>query len=121
MTFSLSLSLSDLLLMLPEIMLTLWVCAILAVDFAWPKLPKIHIASLSVLSLVSTLACLIWLDLSHVTGALFRNMFVLDRMAIFFKIFIVAATLMVVLASIEEAARTLADDRLRADYARHLT
>jgi hypothetical protein len=27
----------------------------------------------------------------------------------------------VVLASIEEAARTLADDRLRADYARHLT
>ncbi|CAI4029974.1 NADH-quinone oxidoreductase subunit N [Nitrospira tepida] len=101
MTFSLSLSLSDLLLMLPEIVLTLWVCAILAVDFAWPKLPKIHIASLSVLSLVSTLACLVWLDLSHVTGALFRNMFVLDRMAIFFKIFIVAATLMVVLASIE--------------------
>lgn len=101
MTFSLSLSLSDLLLMLPEIVLTLWVCAILAVDFAWPKLPKIHIASLSVLSLVSTLACLVWLDLSHVTGALFRNMFVLDRMAIFFKVFIVAATLMVVLASIE--------------------
>ena len=101
MTFSLSLSLSDLLLMLPEIVLTLWVCAILAVDFVWPRMPKIHIASLSVLSLVSTLACLVWLDLSHVTGALFRNMFVLDRMAIFFKIFIVAATLMVVLASIE--------------------
>ncbi|MEX5214237.1 MAG: NADH-quinone oxidoreductase subunit N [Nitrospiraceae bacterium] len=101
MTFSLSLSLSDLLLLLPEIVLTLWVCAILAVDFVWPRLPKVHIASLSVLSLVSTLACLVWLDLSHVTGALFRNMFVLDRMAIFFKIFIMAATLLVVLASIE--------------------
>lgn len=99
MTFSLSLSVADLLLMLPEIFLTLWLCVVLAVDFSLPRLPKAHIANLSLVGLLGTLACLGWLDLSHVSGALFHNMFVLDRMAIFFKIFIVAATALVVVAS----------------------
>ncbi len=99
MTFSLSLSASDLLLMLPEIFLTLWLCVVLAVDFSLPRLPKAHIATLSVVGLLGTLACLVWLDVAHISGALFHNMFVLDRLAIFFKIFIVAATALVVLAS----------------------
>ena len=33
MTFSLTLSASDLLLLLPELFLTLWLCVVLAVDF----------------------------------------------------------------------------------------
>lgn len=99
MTFQLSLSASDLLLMLPEIFLTLWLCVVLIVDFSWPRLPKEHIATISLVGLLGTLACLAWLDISHVSGALFHNMFVLDRLAIFFKIFIVMASALVVLAS----------------------
>lgn len=99
MTFQLSLSASDLLLMLPEIFLTLWLCVVLIVDFSWPRLPKAHIATISLVGLLGTLGCLAWLDVSHVSGALFHNMFVLDRLAIFFKIFIVMATALVVLAS----------------------
>ncbi len=99
MTFTLSLSVSDLLLMLPEIFLTLWLCVVLAVDFSLPRLPKAHIANLSLVGLLGTLACLAWLDISHISGALFHNMFVLDRLSIFFKIFIVAASALVVLAS----------------------
>lgn len=99
MTFQLSLSASDLLLMLPEIFLTLWLCVVLIVDFSWPRLPKEHIATISLVGLLGTLGCLAWLDVSHVSGALFHNMFVLDRLAIFFKIFIVMASALVVLAS----------------------
>ena len=40
MTFSLTLSSSDLLLLLPEIFLTCWLCVVLIVDFSFPRLPK---------------------------------------------------------------------------------
>ncbi|MBH0187748.1 MAG: NADH-quinone oxidoreductase subunit N [Nitrospira sp.] len=43
--------------------------------------------------------------MTHVSGALFGNMFVLDRMAIFFKIFIVGSTALVILASIQYVER----------------
>src|SRR6185437_9755426 len=46
-----------------------------------------------------------WFDLNHISGTLFGNMFVLDRMAIFFKIFILGATILVILASIEYVNR----------------
>ncbi len=105
MTFDLTMSLADLLLLLPEILLTCWLCLILIVDFTLPRLPKEQLAFLSVVGLVSTLVCLAWLDLNHVSGTLFRDMFVLDRMAIFFKIFIVGATTLVILVSIQYVDR----------------
>lgn len=105
MNFTLSLSLSDLLLLLPEIFLTFWLCVVLIVDFAFPRLPKEQLAYLSVVGLLATLGTLAWLDVSQVSGALFGNMFVLDRMALFFKMFIVGATILVVLASIEYVHR----------------
>ena len=40
MTFSLTLSLSDLLLLVPEMFLTFWLCVILIADFSFPRLPK---------------------------------------------------------------------------------
>src|SRR6188508_3265622 len=86
MTFSLSLSSSDLLLLLPEIFLTCWLCVVLITDFSFPRLPKENLAYLSVAGL---------------SGTLFSNMFVVDRMALFFKIFVVASTILVILASIE--------------------
>ncbi len=105
MIFSLDLSFSDLLLLLPEILLTCWLCVVLIVDFASPRLPKEQLAYLSVTGLVLTLGCLAWFDLNHVSGALFGNMFVLDRMAIFFKIFILGATILVILTSVEYVNR----------------
>ncbi|OQW30266.1 MAG: hypothetical protein A4E19_10135 [Nitrospira sp. SG-bin1] len=105
MTFSLNLAFSDLLLLLPEIVLTCWLCVVLIVDFSLPRLPKERLAYLSVAGLAVTLGCLGWFDLNHISGTLFGNMFVLDRMAIFFKIFILAATILVILASIEYVNR----------------
>ncbi len=105
MTFDLSISFSDLLLLLPEILLTCWICLVLIVDFAFPRLPKEQVAFLSVAGLVATLGCLAWFDLNHVAGALFGNMFVLDRVAIFFKMFIVGATILVILASVQYVNR----------------
>ncbi len=99
MTFTLTLTGSDLLLMLPEIILTLWLCGVLIVDFAMPKLPKAQLAYLSVCGLAIVLANLLWYDVEGVSGTLFTNMFVLDRMAIFFKILVVGATMLVILAS----------------------
>ena len=105
MNFELTLSFADLLLLSPEILLTVWLCAILIVDFAFPRLPKDQIAYLSVAGLVLTLGTLAWLDLNDLSGALFGNMFVLDRMALFFKMFIVGATILVILASIDYVQR----------------
>ena len=101
MNFELNMSLSDLLLLLPEIVLTVWLCLVLIADFAFPRLPKEQLAYFSIAGLVATLGCLAWLDINHVTGALFANMYVLDRMALFFKMFIVGASILVILASIE--------------------
>ena len=105
MTFSLSLSLSDLLLLLPEILLTVWLCVVLIVDFAVPHLPKERLAYLSVGGLLATLGCLAWFDFNHVSGSLFGHMFVLDRMAIFFKMFVIGSTILIILVSIEYVNR----------------
>ena len=105
MSFSLNLSFSDLLLLLPEIILTCWLCVVITVDFVSPRLPKERLAYLSVGGLLATLGCLAWFDMNQVSGTLFGNMFVLDRMAIFFKIFILGSTILVILASIEYVDR----------------
>ena len=48
-----------------------------------------------------TLACLAWFDITGLTGTLFGKMFVLDRMAIFFKVIILLATVLVICLSID--------------------
>jgi NADH-quinone oxidoreductase subunit N len=105
MTFDLSLAPGDLLFLLPELLLTLWLCVILAIDFAMPRVAKETLAYLSAAGLAVVLANLILFDLGGVTGSLFHDMFVLDRMALFFKILIVAATLLVVLVSVDYVQR----------------
>jgi NADH-quinone oxidoreductase subunit N len=104
-TFSLTMSGSDLLLLLPEMLLTVWLCLVLVVDFAVPSYPKRQLAYLSVAGLAAVLACLIWFDLKGVQGTLFNHMFVVDRLALFFKIVIVVATMLVVLVSIDYVRR----------------
>jgi len=105
MTFTLTLSGADLLLLLPEMLLTVWMCVVLSVDFAMPRLPKEHLAYLSVGGLAGVLACLLWFDLAGISGTLFAHMFVLDRLALFFKIFVVGATILVILASVDYVRR----------------
>lgn len=101
MTFALEITTADLLLLLPELFLTVWLCLVLIVDFAFPRLPKTQLAYLSIAGLIATLGCLAWFDLHGITGALFGNMFVVDRMALFFKMFVVGATVLVILASVD--------------------
>ncbi len=101
MTFSLPISPSDLLLFVPEILLTFWLCLILIVDFSFPRLANEQLAYFSIAGLIGTLGCLVWLDIDGTTGALFGNMFVLDRMAILFKMLIVGSSILVILASID--------------------
>ena len=101
MIFSFTMSPSDLLLFLPEILLTSWLCLILILDFSFPRLANEQLAYFSIAGLVGTLGCLAWFDIDGITGSLFGNMFVLDRMALFFKMLIVGSTILVILASID--------------------
>ena len=101
MTFSLTMTSSDLLLLLPEILLTFWLCFILIVDFSFPRLHNEQLAYFTIAGLVATLGCLVWFDIDGITGTLFANMFALDRMALFFKMFIIGSTILVILASID--------------------
>lgn len=101
MTFDLTLSASDLLLLAPEIFLTLWLCVVLAVDFSIKNIDHENLAYLSVGGIIATLINLIWFNYIGVHGALFNDTFVLDGMAIFFKIIILLSTALVLLMSID--------------------
>jgi len=101
MTFDLTLTVSDLLLLAPEIFLTLWLCVVLAVDFSIKNFDHENLAYLSVGGIIATLINLIWFEYIGVHGALFKDMFVLDGMAIFFKIIILLSTALVLLMSID--------------------
>jgi len=105
MTFNLTLSGGDLLLLLPEMVLTVWLCVVLSLDFIMPRLSKGRLAYLSVGGLAAVLGTLVWLELEGITGTLFAHMFVVDRMAVFFKIFIVGATALVILVSMDYVRR----------------
>ena len=101
MTFALTLSGSDLLLLLPEMFLTAWLCVVLAVDCTRRTINHRTLAYLSVGGVVGALVTLIWFDYADVHGALFKDTFVLDGVAIFFKIFVLAATGLVLLCSVD--------------------
>ena len=105
MTFTLSMTAADLLLLLPEILLTLWLCLILTLDFSVRRLPQKQLAYLSIVGLAAVLLTLIWFNLDGVTGTLFNRMFVVDGLALFFKMFIVVATMLVILVSIDYVTR----------------
>ncbi len=101
MTFNLSLTVADLILLLPEIFLTIWLCVILALDSFLKRITHQQLAYLSIAGLAVTASMLFVFDQYGITGALFKNMYVLDHMAIFFKILIVGASALVVFMSID--------------------
>jgi len=101
MTFQLPLSGSDLLLLAPEIFLTIWLCVVLAVDVTCRHMDHARLAYLSVGGVVATLLLLIGFEYAGIRGALLHDTFVLDGVAIFFKMFIVVATALVLLSSVD--------------------
>lgn len=105
MEFTLTISAADLLLMLPELLLTGLVCLVLVLDFSFPKIGKGTLAWLTVAGLVGILASLVWMFASGVHGTLFNKMFALDAFAVFFKIVVVASTILVLLASLDYIRR----------------
>ncbi len=105
MTFDLDLSVGDLLLMLPELWVTIWICVVLCVDFLIPRLSSRTIASLSIGGMGVALALLLGFYADGTQGVLFKGMFMLDRLALFFKIFVVGAMLLVMLASVDVVGR----------------
>ncbi|MEE8493685.1 MAG: NADH-quinone oxidoreductase subunit N [Nitrospirales bacterium] len=105
MAFHLTMTGADLLLLLPEILLTLWLCVVLIVDFSWPRVSQRQLAYLSIAGLVGVLATLIVFDVQEIEGTAFGRMFVLDGLALFFKIFIVGATILIILVSIDYVDR----------------
>lgn len=101
MTFDLTLSGSDLLLLAPEMFLTVWLCVVLAVDCTRRTINHQTLAYLSVGGVVAALVMLVWFDYADVRGAMFKDTFVLDGVAIFFKIFVLVATVLVLLCSVD--------------------
>lgn len=101
LTFNLTLSGSDLLLIMPEIFLTLWLCVVLCLDFSLKRITHQQLGYLSIGGLGVTGLMLIGMDMTGTTGALFKNMFVLDHLALFFKILVVLSTSLILFISID--------------------
>jgi len=80
--------------------MTLLSSVILAIDFIFPKVSKTHLAYASAIGMGMIGLQLIYFFASGVTGVLFGNMFVLDQFAIFFKIFLLFSTILILLSSI---------------------
>ena len=90
----------NLMLMAPELWMTLLSCVVLAIDFIWPKVSKTKLGYLSIAGMGLITAQLVGFAIQGKNGSLFNSMFVLDPLAIFFKIFILVSTILVVLVSI---------------------
>ncbi len=92
-------------LMAPELALTLLSCLLLAIDFACPKFPKKGLGLLSIGGMALIILQLIGMARAGVQASTFNTMFIVDPLAIFFKVFILASTLLVILASLDYVDR----------------
>ncbi len=97
-----TLSLADLNLRLiaPELWMVLLSCLVLGMDLAFPKTHKSKVAYFSIAGMTLITALLVLYAVDGTSGTSFGTMFVLDRLAIFFKIFILLSTILMTLASI---------------------
>lgn len=89
----------DLILLAPELWMTLLCCVVLAIDFIWPQFSKRGLGYLSIAGLCPVGLMLI--GLFDARGALFGGMFIVDPLAVFFKLFIVGVTILTLLASLD--------------------
>ncbi|HXC62283.1 MAG TPA: NADH-quinone oxidoreductase subunit N, partial [Nitrospiria bacterium] len=101
MEFTLSLTAQDMALLLPEFFMTVLLTVVLFLDFIFPRMNKNILAYLSIAGMIGMIALLVGYFIDGTTGTLFKQMYVLDPLAIAFKIFILFATVLVFLASIQ--------------------
>ena len=95
----------DFSLMAPELWLTLLACFVLMIDFLFPKFEKDKLAYLSMAGMAAIAVQLCAFFISGKSGLLFHQMFVLDRLAVFFKIFVLLSTLLIILSSMDYVNR----------------
>lgn len=95
----------DLSLIAPELWITLLACVVLSIDFMSSKVKKVHLAYLSMAGIGLVCLQLVGYFSSGKSGALFNNMFVLDPLAIFFKLFVLFSTILIILSSIDYLER----------------
>src|SRR5256885_2013378 len=67
--------------------------------------PRLLWTGLSVAGMGVALGFLLWYYADGTNGVLFKGMFVLDRLALFFKILVVGASLLVLLSSVDFVGR----------------
>ena len=91
-------------LLAPELWMTLLSCLVLSLDML-TNCSKRGLAFFSIAGMVLILIQLITLSFAGVNGSLFNTMFILDPLAIFFKIFILVSTILVFLASLDYVDR----------------
>lgn len=91
----------DLSLLAPELWMTLLCCLVLAVDVFCRKMSKTQIAYFSLAGMGLICMQLIGFFVTDKAGSTFSDMFVLDRFAVFFKLFILGATGLIILSSID--------------------
>ena len=101
MPFTFTMSPADVELLMPEILMTGLLSLILFLDFFFPRMGKTTLAWLSIAGMAGIFLLLAGYFVEGRHGTLFREMYVLDPMAIFFKAFILGTTILVFLASID--------------------
>ncbi len=99
MEFTLTFSWADFLLILPETGMTLLICLVLFLDFIFPKISKNTLGYIGVAGMALTMVILVWYFMAGIQGSLFKGMFAMDTFAIFFKLFVLLSSSLVILSS----------------------
>jgi len=89
----------------PELWMTVLSSLVLLLDFLCPKIPKSWLSTLSIFGMALIILKLISMGATNAHETAFNTMFVLDPLAVFFKIFILVATILVFLASVNYVDR----------------
>ena len=99
MEFTLTFSWADFLLILPDTLMTLLICLVLFLDFLFPKISKNTLGYISVLGMMILMGLLGGYFAADIQGTLFKEMFALDSFAIFFKLFVLLSSILIILSS----------------------
>jgi NADH-quinone oxidoreductase subunit N len=99
MEFTLTLTWADFLLILPETLMTLLLCLVLFLDFLFPKISKNGLGYIGAAGMAAIMGLLGWFFAADIEGILFKGMFALDTFAIFFKLFVLLTSILVILSS----------------------
>jgi NADH-quinone oxidoreductase subunit N len=101
MPFTFTMTPADVWLLMPEILMTGLLSVILFLDFLFPRIGKTALAWLSIAGMGGIFVLLADFFIEGRHGAMFKDMYVVDPLAIFFKAFILGTTILVFLASMD--------------------